>query len=162
LPREAKAETSNDLEPDPEPCLRVRAKRVKEARSDGSKASAKGEPDPDLSRFGGQGARDHGSNADGDDHGEIADTRVDWTGVIHALEVDGEIVEDDKVGAAEEEGEARVGPDEALPEDALGDHGGFVEPPLPCDEGGEDEDEADEEADDDAAAPRFGLAVLGG
>jgi len=57
---------------------------------------------------------DDSSESQRDDESEHADARVDGGGGVDALEVDGEVVEEDEVGAAEEEHVEGAYPDVAF------------------------------------------------
>jgi len=85
---------------------------------------------------------------------------VGLAGIVDALEVNGQVVDDEEEGAAKEEGVNAADPDRALLEQARYYQGPLVMEVLPGAKHDQDNDEADNQADHVAAVPRLGLLTV--
>jgi hypothetical protein len=178
LSRESDCEAYDDLEPNPFPGACRFVHGVEEAAAYRAERAAD-EPeeryDADFRKS--KALRDSGEG-EWDDQGQHADTRADRVRVMDGLKVERQVVQDDEVGAWEEDHEEGAGPDVALCElwdvvsacwsshtedetyNARHDHGVLLLEHLPCHEGSQKENEADEEADDSSALPGVCLSAI--
>lgn len=99
---------------DPFACGRVDVERVEKAAGDHGYCGSDDEERSGISDLGQCHALGNGSDGERDDERKVAHARSDGADVEHALEVDGEIEEDDKVRSGEEELEDAADPDDTL------------------------------------------------
>lgn len=111
LKRPARNEPKQNLKPNPLSRPGILIHGVEQPARDGCNGSAE-DPEQGHNADGHEreALNDHG-DGQGDDHGEHADAGVYGGGVVDGLEVDGEVVEDDEVGASEAEHVGGAGPD---------------------------------------------------
>jgi hypothetical protein len=111
---ESDGEAHDDLEADLFACACRLVHGVKQTTADGTERAAD-EPeqrhDADLCER--EALRD-GRKGERDDQGQHADAGADRVGIMDGLEVEREVVEDDEVGAREEDHEESAGPDVSL------------------------------------------------
>jgi len=112
-----------------------------------------------MSKRGDQHAGGDRGDSASDDHRQVADARLGGRDAGHDLEVDGQVVEQQEEGAAEEKYVNHGGVDGALFQDTSDDHGTFAEEVFEDDEEHDDDPEGDEGADDRAGGPGFRYAA---
>lgn len=79
---------------------------------------------------------------------------------MNRLEVDGNVVDGEEEGTGKDKGKGAHDGDGAVLDEVTRDHGSLTLVPAGKDPGGNDEDEADKETDDDGGVPSVGLTTV--
>ena len=151
---------TEDLVADPLAGAGSNVQRIDQARGDGRDGRAAYHQRRRDAGLGDATARDDGAKRDGQDDGEVSDAGIGGVDVVDALEVDGQVVDEDEVAASEEESVQGIHPDGLTLHQPRHDHGALSVEELPRGEGDSDQEKADEQADDLAGVPRVSLSTV--
>lgn len=114
LSGESDCGTHNDLETDPFPCANRLVHGVEQAAANGTERAADEPENGHNADFCERETLCNGREGKRDDQRQHANTRADWVRVVDTLEVDWQVVEDDKVGSWKEDHEESARPYVAL------------------------------------------------
>lgn len=152
--------TSDDLVANPLASRGVGFEEIQKTGTNGRNGGATDEEGLVVAGGRDQSTAEDGAKGDGDDEGQVADTAVGGGGPVDRLEVDGDVVNGEEEGAGKDKGKGAHDGDGAVLDETARDHGLLALVPAGKDPGGNDEDEADDEADDDGRVPGVGLAAV--
>lgn len=153
LDGEADAEAGEDLVTYPLRGGGVEVEGVDQSRADGGECAAGDEDVYVVTEHAYEDPRSDGGDGGSDDHSQIPNPAFRRRDAADDLEVDGEVVQQDEEGAAEEGGVEHRDPDCAFAQETADDHAALAEVVFYPDEDEDAEAEGDEGADDGAGGP---------
>lgn len=152
-------ETGEDLVPYPLGGGGVEAECVNQTRADGGESAAGDEDVYVVTEKRNEDPRSDSSNGGSNNHRQIPNPALRWGNSANDLEVNGEVVEQDEEGAAEEGGVEHRDPDCAFAQQTTDDHAALAQVVFYADEDEDAQTEGDEGANYRARGPGFGDAT---